>query len=88
MKAYGKEPSLREQFTNLVIDGKRILNQSLRRNVGLGSNKHDIEGESLLILWTSSSLSGSKTLKGRGAIVGASVEEPKLGNISQIFLIL
>ena len=33
---------LREQFTNLVMDGKRISKQSLRRNVGLGCSKHDL----------------------------------------------
>ena len=33
MKALGKEPSLREHFTNLVMDVKRILRESLSREM-------------------------------------------------------
>ena len=47
-----------------------MLRQSLRRNVGIGSNKHDIVGELLIILRTSSPLTDSKALKeGEGACI-------------------
>ena len=87
-KASAKEPSLREKFTNLVMDGKSILRKFLRRNVGIRCNKYNLAAESLIILETSSSLMGSKALKTGGAKVGASVEEPAVRNVSQIWLIL
>ena len=37
LKEFGKDPSMREKFTNLVIEERRISRQSLRRNVGIGS---------------------------------------------------
>ena len=64
------------------MDGKRISKQSLMRNVGIGSNKHNLMGESLIILWTSSSLTGSKALKAGGVKIDASVAEPEVGNVS------
>ena len=38
----GTSPSWSEQLTNLVIDGRRMSIHSLIRNVGNGSNMHDL----------------------------------------------
>ena len=53
----------------------------------VGSNQHELVGESLIILWTSSSLLDLKALKTGGAKVGAKVEEPEIGNLSLILFI-
>ena len=88
LKALGKEPSIREEFTNLVTDGRSISRQSLRRNVGKGSNGHDLVGDSLMHLLTSPSDTGSNVLKAGGTESGASLNEPEVGNVSLILLIL
>ena len=46
----GTSPSQSEQFTNLVIDGRRMSMYSLIRNVGNGSNRQDLVGDLLIIL--------------------------------------
>ena len=43
----GTSPSSNDWFTSLVIEGNRMSMQSLTRNVGNGSNKHDLDGEGL-----------------------------------------
>ena len=50
----GTSPSRSEQLTNLVIDGRRMSMHSLIRNVGNGSNRHDLVGDLLIILPISS----------------------------------
>ena len=64
------------------MHGKGISRQSLRRNVGTGSNKHYLMEESLIILRSSSLLTGSKALKAGGVKVEALVEDPEVGNSS------
>ena len=49
LKPSGTRPSLREQLTNLVIEGRRISKHSLMRKVGHGSKRHDLEGDLLII---------------------------------------
>ena len=49
LKLSGTSPSLSEQSTNFVIDGRRMSMHSLIRNVGNGSNKHDLAGDLLII---------------------------------------
>ena len=54
----------------------------------MGSNGHDLVGDSLMHLLTSSSVSGLKVLKAGGTESGASLKEPKVENVSLIWLIL
>ena len=54
LKPSGTSPSWSEQFTNLVIDGRRMSMHSLIRNVGNGSNRHNLVGDLLIILSISS----------------------------------
>ena len=88
LKEFGKDPSMREKFTNLVIEGRRISRQSLRRNVGIGSSEQDLVGDSQIHLWTSSSVTGVKALKAGGTESGTSLKEPEVGKVSLILLIL
>ena len=48
-KPSGTSPPQSEQFTNLVIDGRRMLMHSLLRNVGNGSNRQVLVGDWLII---------------------------------------
>ena len=50
--------------------------------MGIGSNKHNLVGEPLIILWIS--FTGSKALKAGGAKVNASVADSEVGNMSLI----
>ena len=43
-----------EKLTHLVIDGRRMSIHSLIRNVGNGSNRHDLVGDLLIIFPISS----------------------------------
>ena len=52
------------------------------------SNGHDLVGDSLMHLLTSSSVTGLKVLKSGGTKSGASLNEPEVGNVSLILLIL
>ena len=72
----------------MVIEERRISRQSLRRNVGIGSSEQDLVGDSLIHLWTSSSVTGIKALKAGGTKSGASLEEPEVEKVSLILLIL
>ena len=54
----------------------------------MGSNGHDLVGDSLLHLLTSSSVTGLKVLKTGGTESGASLNEPEVGNMSLILFIL
>ena len=54
----------------------------------MGSNGHDLVGYSLMHLLTSSSVTGLKALKAGGTESGASLNEPEVGNVSLILLIL
>ena len=54
----------------------------------MGSNGHDLAGDSLMHLLTSSSVTGLKVLKAGGTKSGASLNEPEVGNVSLILLIL
>ena len=54
----------------------------------LGANKHDLVGDSLIHLRTSSSGTGIKVLKAGGTESGASLKEPEVENVSLILLIL
>ena len=42
LKPSGTSPSLSENLTNLVRDGRRMSMHSLIRNVGNGSNRNDL----------------------------------------------
>ena len=52
----------------------------------MGSKKHDLVEESLIKVPASSSLTASKALNG-GDKVRPPVEEPEVGNVSQILMI-
>ena len=54
----------------------------------MGSNGHDLVGDSLMHLLTSSSVTGLKVLKAEGTESGSSLNEPEVGNVSLILLIL
>ena len=54
LKPSRTSPSWSEQFTNFVIDGRRMSMPSLIRNVGNGSNRQDLVGDMLIILSISS----------------------------------
>ena len=54
----------------------------------MGSNGHDLVGDSLMHLLTSSSVTDLKVLKAGGTESGASLYEPEVGNMSLILLIL
>ena len=54
----------------------------------MGSNGHDLVGDSLMHLLTSSSDTGLKVLRAAGTKSGVSLNEPKVGNVSLILLIL
>ena len=62
LKASGTHPSMSEQLTSFVRDGRSISMHSLIRNVGKGSNRHDFVGEVLIILSTVSSDTCLKTV--------------------------
>ena len=68
--------SLRKQFTNFVMDGRRMVKQSFKNRVSMGSNRLDLEGKSLMTLQISSSLACVKALK-TGVNADASGEQPK-----------
>ena len=55
--------------------------------MGIGSVMYDLVGDSFIILLILFSLTDSKALKAGDAKVGASVEEPGVGNLSQTWLI-
>ena len=84
LEAFGKEPSI----YLLVSDERRMSRQSLRRNVGIGSNKHNLVGDSLINLRTSSLLTGTKALKAAGTRSVASFKESEVENVSVILPIL
>ena len=54
----------------------------------MGSNGHDLVGDSLMHLLTSSSVTGLKVLKAGGTESGALLIEPEVGNVSLNLLIL
>ena len=54
----------------------------------MGSNGHDLVGNSLMRLLTSPSVIALKVLKAGGTESGASLNEPEVGNVSLILLIL
>ena len=54
----------------------------------MGSNGHDLVGDSLMHLLTSSSVTGLKVLKAGGTESGTSLKEPEVENVSLILLIL
>ena len=53
LKQLENKPSDNDKFTSLVIDGKRQSAQSLSKNVGHGSSRHDFVGEADIALRTS-----------------------------------
>ena len=54
----------------------------------MGSNGHDLVGDSLMHFLTSSSVTGLKVLRAEGTESGASLNEPEVGKVSLILLIL
>ena len=54
----------------------------------MGSNGHDLVKDSLMHLLTSSSVTGLNVLKAGGTKSVASLNEPEVGNMSLILLIL
>ena len=54
----------------------------------MGSSGHDLVGESFFHLLTLSSVTGLKVLKAGGTESRASLNEPEVGNVSLILLIL
>ena len=54
----------------------------------MGFNGHNLVGDSLMHLLTSSSVTGLKVLKAAGTESGVSFKEPEVENRSLIFLIL
>ena len=52
----------------------------------MGSNRHDLVGDSLMHLLTSSSVTGLKVLKAVGTESGVSLKEPEVENVSLILL--
>ena len=54
----------------------------------MGSNGHDLVGDSLMHLLTSSSVTGLKVLKAGGTESGASLKEAEVENVYLILLIL
>ena len=54
----------------------------------MGSNGQDLVGDSLMHLLTSSSVTALKVLKAGGTDSGASLNEPEVGKVSLILLIL
>ena len=54
----------------------------------MGSKGHDLVGDSLMHLLTSSSVTGLKVLKAAGTESGVSLKEPEVENVSLILLIL
>ena len=54
----------------------------------MGPNGQDLVGDSLMHLLTSSSVTGLKVLKAGGTDSGASLNEPEVGKVSLILLIL
>ena len=57
-------------------------------NVGIGSSEQDLVEDSLIHLWSSSSVTGIKALKTGGTESGASLKEPEVENMTLVFLIL
>ena len=55
MKPAGTVPSVREQLTSLVIQGKRTSKHSFTRKVSHGSNRQDLVGDLVITFRTSSS---------------------------------
>ena len=45
LKPAGIAPSVREQLTSLVIEGRRISKHSFTRKVGHGSSRQDLVGD-------------------------------------------
>ena len=55
LKPAGTAPSVREQLTRLVIEGRRISKHSFTRKVGHGSSRQDLVGDLVITFHTSSS---------------------------------
>ena len=55
LKPPGTAPSVREQLTSLVIEGRRISKHSFTRKVGHGSSRQDLVGDLVITFRTSSS---------------------------------
>ena len=72
----GTRPSAKEQLTNFVIDGSRMSLHSSSRKLGQGSNKHDLDGESNIILEISSSVTRLKAENTGGSAGGQKAESP------------
>ena len=88
LKPAGKAPSVREQLTSLVIEGRRIAKHSFTRKVGHGSSRQDLVGDLVITFRTSSS---EKDLKrsNLGTSEGAGrVNEPVFVKESLILIIL
>ena len=73
LKPAGTAPSVREQLTSLVIEGRRISKHSFTRKVGHGSSRQDLVGDLVITFRTSSSETDLKrsnlgTFKGAGRV--------------------
>ena len=60
LKPAGTAPSVREQLTSLVIEGRRISKHSFTRKVGHGSSRQDLVGDLVITFRTASSESDLK----------------------------
>ena len=88
MKPPGTAPSVREQLTSLVTEGRRISKHSLTRKVGHGSRRQDLVGDLVITFLTSSSETDLKW-SNLGTSEGAGrVKESVLVKESLILLIL
>ena len=87
LKPAGTAPSVREQLTSLVIEG-RISKHSFTRKVGHGSSRQDLVGDLVITFRTSSSKTDLKR-SNLGTSEGAgSVNESVFVKESLILLIL
>ena len=78
LKVPGKDPSVREKIYQVGNGWQEHIKRFLQSNVGIGSNTHDLVVDSLIILQTSYSVTGKKSLKAGGARLGPSFKKPEV----------
>ena len=70
LKLSGKHPSDKDMSTSLLMDGSRISTHSLNKNVGIGSRRQDLVGNSFINLRTSSLDTALNFSKEGGNVLG------------------
>ena len=77
LKLSGKHALNKDMLTSFLIDGSRMSTHSLNKNVGIGSRRQDLVGDSFTNLRISSSDTALNLSKEEGTVLGDTSTEGK-----------